>query len=1354
MPSETIIWTALPHGVTGQGGDRRFRISVLVSPRLEGDTDDGLSAFVEFAHWTQRVATSDKKFEVRWKTSGGSVSAGLITVQPQTLNPSMWDRLVFDTSQPVVRPRSVRVASTEQYASYAAASGFAAVRKSYESAAISAITGEPVNRAVDEVAESLRTLQDANATDRELEWTAPSGQRYLVRGAQAALRVATDRTNERRRLFDLDPASQAGGEPVRIEAFEPVGHADRGESEVAVAEMLAFFHQSLEASHAAGGTAGTEPDPPEFHELMTAIGNYPDLARRLGLIFELEVPAGPIGADGYGFIQVNPQWNPALSAAVSPWSAMHAKTGRSYSSPQQPSRIENGFLLSSAAGAGRLDLVPIDLASVALKLGNMTQQPGANRALLPALRTAGFSLVRADHGAIVHRGRGRAARNDARLRNAGKGTDAEIELFAEDLTRGYRLDVQPTDGDGWQSLHQLDRTFSSGTETWTVQEEGFHQLSGVESIAPGGSPYLLLEETMSSWTGWSASAHRPGASLKPDGTPERPPDALDLGGISVEQLVTPKSLPRLRYGRQYQFRVRAVDLAGNARALSDESTNALAMLPAPDAPAAFLRYEPLEPPVLVQLAPLGDGEAVDRLVVRSSMSQSARAFARANRATALANQRHVVPAKSTQLVAELHSMFDGAFGDSAGSAQARERAYTLAMREGASLSGDDALRAGDPAAAPIYPEPSLAVPYLPDPMGRGASLRNLPGPRSGKWGSIRADGVLEFQSDSAVGNGNLARIPYGKDADWPDLRPFRIQLDSSTDFKLPKWNAAQRLLTVALPPGEVVTVGLRSVVDFSDLDRLGIWQWAEQGLAELGEDLDPTVRRRRAMGGDFWFLTPERPLQLVHAVQQPIEEPTIFSISAEGRSAGATYAELENKLIIHSRTTARIDLEAVWTDTIDPVAAAPYTVKKSAVVRSQQINTFDGYDDWTRKGYRETVWQQKDTQMLTVYGALENPGFDPPKPVDPDGAPLPLPSILRDPMRHEFGDTKHRMATYTLVAGTRFREYFPESVTNDRANITRTSPSVEIPIPSSVRPPAPWVPYALPAFRWKTAAFAQPRERWGGIRVYLERPWYASGPGEKLAVVLWAGSNWPPEPGLDTVVTRWGFDPIWNGAADALDRRPMPQHFPLRDPQFDALRFSLPDVLGGANKTFAVAAHDVTFPPEDDVAAAGRCWCDIQIDPGDRYMPFVRLAVARFQPHSIAHCELSAIALTDFVQVAAHRTVSLSRSGSTTLAVTVSGETTGNAFQPDGRLFPANRIEVALERRIPGVPDEFGWEAASATIQAGAVSREILWQGTVTLPSSGEHRLVIREYEQLPSDDAPAGGLGSRLVFADTIPLP
>jgi hypothetical protein len=210
-------------------------------------------------------------------------------------------------------------------------------------------------------------------------------------------------------------------------------------------------------------------------------------------------------------------------------------------------------------------------------------------------------------------------------------------------------------------------------------------------------------------------------------------------------------------------------------------------------------------------------------------------------------------------------------------------------------------------------------------------------------------------------------------------------------------------------------------------------------------------------------------------------------------------------------------------------------------------------------------------------------------------------------------------------------------------------------------------------------------------------------------------------------------------------------------------------VLDGA-ELVQVAGHPVSFDPER------RLWfCDIQVTgaPDATYFPFLRLALARYQPQSIPGAELSRMVLADVVQVPPQRTVTLgpdpaSQGGVFHLRVEGAGSGPSQVVGPAPDL-----VEVSVEQRIPGTTDELGWAPAastgievraSAAVKAGAPLFDPLpplWEGTVRLPqhAAGELRIVVRELEHLatdPAPDAPSGtsGSGSRLlVFAETIPV-
>jgi hypothetical protein len=208
--------------------------------------------------------------------------------------------------------------------------------------------------------------------------------------------------------------------------------------------------------------------------------------------------------------------------------------------------------------------------------------------------------------------------------------------------------------------------------------------------------------------------------------------------------------------------------------------------------------------------------------------------------------------------------------------------------------------------------------------------------------------------------------------------------------------------------------------------------------------------------------------------------------------------------------------------------------------------------------------------------------------------------------------------------------------------------------------------YVVPTFGWtRTIGDDGTQRSWrrgGGLRVYLDRPWNTTGYGEMLAVVLpspgFAGDpNSQPE-GMPYkhAVTQWGSDPIW-GSPPIAGVAPKPRDFPLarfgpdasgswlpRDaPKTEADQApgpfgTLPLPLPGRppSERFELAPHDVFFDEEREL-----WYADIEIDMGRAYWPFVRLALARFQPTSVEGAHLSDVVLADVMQLTAHRWLTL-----------------------------------------------------------------------------------------------------------------
>jgi hypothetical protein len=226
-----------------------------------------------------------------------------------------------------------------------------------------------------------------------------------------------------------------------------------------------------------------------------------------------------------------------------------------------------------------------------------------------------------------------------------------------------------------------------------------------------------------------------------------------------------------------------------------------------------------------------------------------------------------------------------------------------------------------------------------------------------------------------------------------------------------------------------------------------------------------------------------------------------------------------------------------------------------------------------------------------------------------------------------------------------------------------------------------------------------------------------------------------------------------------------------------------------------IAPHDVYYEAER------RLWyCDIEVTWGASYYPFIRLALARYQPTSVPSAYLSKIVLADFMPLVSDRWLTVTKTqDARTRRVAVFGSTYSDSSShaeaerapvmslrlADGsfislepaKVAASSVVEVWVERFDATLGKDFGWQregnavvisdtkaskklSPAARKRARQLFRErrfdillkenltrllitpALWEGSVTIPQlpSGEmrYRLAIAEYEEyLVDDDRP-----------------
>lgn len=1246
--TQRLTWIALPWNLAPDG---RLRVTALLSPRLATDAAPRPELgehFHDFLDWPAAAGA------INWAIAlgdGTTHDAHRISAHPES---ALWKQLF--PKETYVRPFVFRDHSVRHLRSYPVRAVLAYARDLYRDVARTSpedLPGAPgtpgAHPGLEALATDLGGLLGVN--EKTLRETNP---KRLAQARASRLKAADS--------WGLD-LSGAGADPTQ---------------DFAAAQRF-FERPELRDEYLPEPDASVIPPAPtppdiDFHQMLGLLGDHPSLLRRLGLAIDLAIE-GDI-ADGAGTIRVVPTYgsphpNAVFGPPFRPWTAYRIAGQVFCAEPSGPDldhamlRLEGADDALDLAAPSSYDLVQVDSDGAALRLvatastlqalrlarpRNLTGIDTPDEEGLPTLRSGGLSVVRD----------GRALTLAKRLVDT-KSLDSETDenavvLTAEDVNRGYRLDVEQ-DGKPWRSLHARVGNFAlHGAQVPPeVHDEGYVKSTSATSADDKDSD-LHVHEALARWSGWSLAAERPGrlpyaeTTTVPGepGHPDRveqeeqvrergPAELATQFKLEARYEVEPGSLPRLRFGSQYRLRARAVDLAGNSLDVDQASDDHASDV------VEYLRYEPILPPDLVPLAPFGEGESVQRLVIRSNWDAAA----------AGPCERHVVPPKTSQFLAELHGQFD----DAIGTGLPHGGAFALAAREGPLLS-DAPGSTMHPGPAPppdwpadrdppgtylVNPERSLALPYLPDPLSRGASLRGLPG-----------------------AGGDAMRHSWGAGA-WPDAHPFILQIEERE--ALPEsvgacvqkfaaggppaveWGADARILTVRLEKGEVRTVRLSSFVAHEALRLLGVWRWAEGGP-------DDDALARIAVEGAHWMLTPFRTLVLVHAVKRPLCAPKVSKPSwpdeffpdglrAE-RPTGATYADLSCGLIFSSRTSGQIDVDAAWKEPVDELV-----------------------ED-------EPVFDRVGKAHVATVPVPEG------LPPSPNAFPFHLEKQHRrpEPVRHEFGDTKHRYVQYRLTATTRFREYFPRETDPDELRVT--GDVVNVHVPSCARPLPPAPRYAVPTFGWHRTNTPEGPEQWrstqrvregGALRIYLDRGWYSSGADELLGVVCWtAGGSVPPEQAK--LFSQVGLDPIWAAESPAAVLTTADVANAAR--REDSLRLAELDTVA-----VSVAGVGPTWDPGSrqwyaDVLLPGPAWRS--------YCPFVRLALARYQRFSTtADLKLSRVVTLDFAQLIPDRTLRVDWVGDSDDLIDVSLA----GVAPDGPNL--NRVEVTIEHHDGAIPGELGW---------------------------------------------------------------
>jgi hypothetical protein len=1135
----------------------------------------------------------------------------------------------------------------------------------------------------------------------------------------------------------------------------------------------------------------------DFHQAVALTRDHPALQRLLGLVLDITVTDPAFlslvnaATATNATVQATVSWTPQPSSGVTTYNvaaSVNAVLGPSglFAAAEKSGGDLADRMLALDGGAFQVVTVDPDAGALAARqfADNLTRSRcnGAKLSLLtpdtydlPALRGHGVSVTRVSRAyQLAVSAAAMRSLDTGTFDSSGKPTDpsgSTPPVYAQDLTRGYRWDVWDFAAGAWFPLMRRTGRYlfpgssDPGQLAYAWDDEATAIVSPTTS-GKSGDTDLYLQESMLRWNGWSAAVQRAAIALDRNGEPVNPGTSVDPNfQLVTTASVPPGTLPRLRYGRMYQLRARAVDLAGNSKPAATGGQPVAADHATP--PFVYRRHEPVPAPQVLGRSPQGSGET-DRIVaIRSENGSSV---------TTATSVRHIAPPRTAVAVAEQH----GAFDDPGTGHPVQASVYAdLVTRDAAAPETDPAcFPTPQPNAAPgsvvyYYDTDTLPVTWLPDVLCRSVVVQGLP-PTAGP-------------QPVDVGPGP-----------WPRLSAFRLRLAPTGGAPAWAWDGANRVLTAALGVGDVfellVSSGFTTPADSPAqaealLGLLGLWDLAAQYAAKRGVAASALkTAHAAAVAGTHPMFSPPQRVLLVHAVRAPLMQPQFQMVAPRREHVGDTYAPVDTAVQISRKSTGRIDLIGYWTEPVDagPGTAAPSTRSSVAVGFSFILPRTPGYipspdaTTYTDTGrhefgdtkYRRVTYQARVVSPFTEY-------FRETAPLSLTGANAPLPVAPVEPSTVKVTDTVSGTlyqpavspagpgdycvdpagAALVLTPGSRIRPPAslqiscvrqPVSLATDPPASPLTHPSFAADVPSSARPAAPRLGYVLPTFRWTQSPGRSIRQG-GGLRVYLERPWWSSGDGELLAVMCWQGPASGAIDGLDRLVTRWGEDPAHTSVGMAA--APAPSDF-VNGAAVTGI--GLPEAPPGT--LFNLATYQPVYAAERDL-----WFVDVQVAPQRAYWPFLRLALARYQPNTAmnlsADLRLSKVVLADVVQISPTRVVALFGSG-LTRTVQITGRTIAR-FQGQAGPGPTS-MRITVETALPAVADpDLRWRDSGqspVTVAGPQLSDQNMatWSAIVQLPAdpaSTQLRLVVEEIEAHPLGDGN-GGTGERVVHVDTVPLP
>ena len=454
-PNEKIVWTILPQGVVTRNGVRCLWATVFIAPRLYGMPTDVLSSFPDFADWPSLVG------QMSFGLDFGSFKIPAAPLQGFAGDSALWK----DFFQPGTYVK-----------------GYA-----FEDNTQRRIISYPVRMVIDFLAGQYTSAAASSPSEHPSASALLSGTAFGALGFNREDPLVKARLEElltKNKALSMKDVASAGGNPAKT-----------------ALTLVKTFHQPTQSKQQPLPRFPLDKDKFEnmldFHQVVSALANFPEMMRRLGLLLDLYLPAASV--------PVSPGNNPLWAQLTSPdfdgardYAPQVAYTliGDWFQPAANPSLLDlsAGMLPFNELAQYELYQIDPDGASIkAMDFANNIQKAQMKKSQdtpssygVPSMRSGGFSVAKVD----------RAVQLAARFQ-AAKGHEADLQatqptlMYAEDVMRGYRVDVWDSVSKKWHPLNSRTGAYSYLDGSGVAQpiasgvvDEGWVQTAVTQSSDP------------------------------------------------------------------------------------------------------------------------------------------------------------------------------------------------------------------------------------------------------------------------------------------------------------------------------------------------------------------------------------------------------------------------------------------------------------------------------------------------------------------------------------------------------------------------------------------------------------------------------------------------------------------------------------------------------------------------------------------------------------------------------------------------------------------------------------------------------------------------------------------------------